>query len=54
MMNVIIGSTLITLVLYGIGQYQKNKIINKSKMKRQELLKQTKENQGMIENDNKN
>jgi hypothetical protein len=37
--NIIIFLTLATLALYGIGAYQKNKIINDSKARRQEKLK---------------
>ena len=39
LMNIIIFLTFATLVLYGIGLYQKNKIINESKARRQEILK---------------
>lgn len=37
--NIIIFLTFATLALYGIGAYQKNKIINDSKARRQEILK---------------
>lgn len=37
--NIIIFLTFTTLALYGIGVYQKNKIINDSKARRQEILK---------------
>jgi len=36
--------TIVTLALYGIGAYQKNKIINASKARRQEILRNLREN----------
>jgi len=43
MMEVTVYLTIITLILYGIGWYQKNQLIKKSKTARQELLKKAKE-----------
>ena len=43
MMQAILWLTGITGILYGIGWYQKNQLIKKSKMARQELLKKAKE-----------
>ena len=44
----IIGLFTISLVLYGIGSYQKNKIISESKQRRKEILKRIQEGKGMI------
>lgn len=44
----IIGLFVLSAVLYGIGSYQKNKIISESKQRRKEILKRIQEGKGMI------
>lgn len=44
----IIGLFVLSVVLYGIGSYQKNKIISESKQRRKEILKRIQEGKGMI------
>lgn len=44
----IIGLFVISVILYGIGIYQKNKIISESKQRRKKILKRIQEGKGMI------
>lgn len=43
--KVSMGLTVATLIMYGIGVYQKNKIINASKARRQDILRNLQENE---------